>query len=50
MISIKECVDVIVSDNLFLEDSLYNEYLNLSSFALYILPRVEQMTKKEVTI
>jgi aspartokinase len=29
---------------------LYNEYLNLSSFALYILPRVEQMTKKEVTI
>jgi len=41
---------VIVSDNLFLEDSLYNEYLNLSSFALYILPRVEQMTKKEVTI
>ena len=50
MISIKECVDVIVSDNLFLEDSLYNEYLNLSSFALYILPRIEQMTKKEVTI
>ena len=41
---------MIVSDNLFLEDSLYNEYLNLSSFALYILPRVEQMTKKEVTI
>ena len=50
MISIKNCVDKIVSDNLFLEDSLYNDYLNLSSFALYILPRIKQMTKKEVTI
>jgi hypothetical protein len=50
MISIKECVDIIVSDNIFLEDALYNDYLNLSSFALYIQPRIEQMTKKQVTI
>lgn len=50
MISIKECVDEIVSENLFLEDSLYHDYLNLSSFALYIRPRIMQMTKKEVTI
>ena len=50
MISIKQCIEEIVSDNLFLEDSLYNDYLNLSSFALYILPRVKQMTKKDVTI
>lgn len=50
MISIKKCIESIISDNLFLEDALYNDYLNLSSFALYIYPRIKQMTKKEVTI
>lgn len=50
MISIKECVYKIVIESQFLEDSLYNDYLNLSSFALYIRPRIIQMTKKDVTI
>jgi len=50
MISIKKCIEEVVYNNLFLEDALYNDYLNLSSFALYILPRVEQMSKKNVTI
>lgn len=49
MISINKCVWKIVSDNPFLEDSLYNDYLNLTWFAEFIKPRVEQMTKKEVS-
>lgn len=50
MISIKESLLKIISDNFFLEDSLYYDYLNLTSFSSYILPRVKQITKKEVTI
>lgn len=50
MIPIKKCIEEIVLENPFLEDALYNNYLNLSSFALYIKPRVKQMCKKEVSI
>ena len=50
MISLKEALEEIIIWNPFLEDSIYNWYLNLSSFSEYIHPQVELLTKKEVTI
>ncbi len=50
MISINSALDIIINESPFLEEWLYNEYINLSSFALYIKPKVELLTKKEVTI
>ena len=50
MISINKALDEIISDSPFLEDWIYNWYINFSSFASYIKPRIEQITKKKVTI
>jgi hypothetical protein len=50
MISIQEALKKIISDSPFLEDGIYNSYINFSSFAEYIQPRVEQITKKKVTV
>jgi hypothetical protein len=50
MISISKALEHIISESPFLEDALYHEYLNLSSFASYIKPRIEQITKKQVTL
>ncbi len=50
MISIQQALKEIISDSPFLEDWFYNGYINFSSFAEYIKPRIEQITKKKVTI
>jgi len=50
MISIAKALNQIIHESPFLEDALYHEYLNLSSFASYIHPRVEQITKKQVSL
>ena len=50
MISIQQALKEIISDSPFLEDGIYNWYINFSSFASYIKPRIEQITKKKVTI
>jgi len=50
MISIQQALKEIISDSPFLEDWIYNWYINFSSFASYIKPRIEQITKKKVTI
>jgi len=50
MISINKAIEEIVSDSPFLEDWIYHWYINFSSFANYIKPRIEQITKKKVTI
>jgi hypothetical protein len=50
MISINQALKEIISDSPFLEDGIYNWYINYSSFANYIKPRIEQITKKKVTI
>ena len=50
MISINQALKEIISDSPFLEDGIYNWYINFSSFANYIRPRIEQITKKKVTI
>ena len=50
MISINKALEEIINDSPFLEDGIFNNYINFSSFAEYIKPRVEQITKKKVTI
>ncbi len=50
MISIQKALKNIIGDSPFLEDGIYHWYINFSSFADYILPRVEQITKKKVTV
>lgn len=50
MISINQALKEIISDSPFLEDWIYNWYINFSSFANYVKPRIEQITKKKVTI
>ena len=50
MISIQQALKEIISDSPFLEDGIYNWYINYSSFAEFIRPRIEQITKKKVTI
>lgn len=50
MISINNALNIIINESPFLEDGLYNEYINLTSLANYIKPQIESLTKKEVTI
>lgn len=50
MISINKALEKIINDSPFLEDWLYNEYINLTSLSSYIKPKIELLTKKEVTI
>ena len=50
MISINKALEKIINDSPFLEDWLYNEYINLTSLSSYIKPKIELTTKKEVTI
>ncbi len=50
MISIAKALEKIIWESPFLEDAIYHEYLNLSSFAAYIQPQVENITKKEVSL
>jgi hypothetical protein len=50
MISIQDALTQIIADSPFWEDGLYHGYINFSSFASYIQPRVEQITQKNVTL
>ncbi len=50
MISIKETLEKIIMEHSFLEEALFYNYLNLSSFAEYIKTKIEAETKKEVSI
>lgn len=50
MISIKDTLEEIILNHSFLEEALYYNYLNLSSFAEYIKVKIEKDTKKEVSI
>lgn len=50
MISINTALDKIINESPFLEEWLYNEYINLTSFSEYIKPKIELITKKEVSI
>ncbi len=50
MLKIKDAIDTIIGNNAFLEDALFNSYLNISSFSEFIKPQVELLTKKEVTV
>nr|MDD3720565.1 hypothetical protein [Candidatus Gracilibacteria bacterium] len=50
MISINTALDKIINESPFLEEGLYHEYINLTSFSEYIKPKIELITKKEVSI
>ena len=50
MISINQALEEIIADSPFIEDGMYHGYINFSSFASYIQPRIEQITKKKVTL
>lgn len=40
----------IIQNNDFVEDGLYNNYLNLTSFWEYIKPIIEQKIQKEISV
>jgi hypothetical protein len=48
--SIKETLEKIIRDNDFLEDGLYHGYVNLTSFATYLLPTIQKMSGKKTTV
>lgn len=50
MKSVKTCIEEIVIQNSFLEDALYYNYLNLTSFAEYIKPRLEKELVKDISV
>ena len=50
MISIQQALEEVIADSPFLEDGMYHWYINFSSFASYIQPRIERITKKKVTV
>lgn len=50
MISIQQALEEVIADSPFLEDGMYHWYINFSSFASYIQPRIEKITKKKVTV
>lgn len=50
MITLKDTLNKIITENQFIEEALHNNFLNLTSFAEYIKPQVEKISKKEVTI
>lgn len=50
MISIQNALEKIIWESPYLEDGFYNWYINFSSFANYIKPRIEQITKKSISI
>ena len=50
MISISQALEEIIADSPYIEDGMYHWYINFSSFASYIQPRIEQITKKKVTL
>lgn len=48
--SIKQTLEKIIRENDFLEDGLYNGYVNLTALAVYLLPTIQKILKKETTI
>jgi len=50
MISIKDTLEEMIMNHSFLEEALFYNYLNLSSFAEYIKIKIEKDTKKQVSV
>lgn len=50
MITVKQIIEEIIQNNDFVEDGLYNNYLNLTSFWEYIKPILENKLQKEVSV
>jgi len=48
--SIKKTLENIIRENDFLEDGLYNGYINLTALATYLLPNVQKISGKETTV
>jgi|GEM_PF-1244900 len=48
--SIKKTLENIIRDNDFLEDGLYNGYINLTALSTYLLPNVQKISGKETTV
>lgn len=49
MASIKKTLEDIILHNDFLEDAMYNSFLNLTAFAEYVQPHVEKISGKTTT-
>jgi hypothetical protein len=49
-LSIKKTLENIIRDNDFLEDGLYNGYINLTALSTYLLPIVQKLSGKETTV
>lgn len=48
--SIKQTLGKIIRENDFLEDGLYNGYVNLTSLSAYLLPTIQKMSGKSTTV
>lgn len=46
----KSVLEQLIGENDFLEDGLYHGYINLTSLATYLLPRVENISGKKTTV
>jgi hypothetical protein len=49
-VSIKKTLENIIRNNDFLEDGLYNGYINLTALSTYLLPTVQKLSGKETTV
>jgi hypothetical protein len=50
MLTVTECVRQIIKKSPFIQETLKHGYLNLSQYAISILPQVELKTWKKVQI
>ncbi len=50
MITLKEALTQVIKENNFIEDALYNDYLNLTWFAIYIKPYIDNKLQKQISI
>lgn len=48
--SMKNILEQLIRENDFLEDGLYHGYINLTSLATYLLPKIEQISGKSSTV
>jgi len=48
--SMKSILERLIRENDFLEDGLYHGYINLTSLATYLLPKIEKTSGKKTTV
>jgi hypothetical protein len=50
MKTLKDVLQDYIAHNDFIEDGLYHDYINLSSFALFLKPNIEKQLQKTISL